>query len=100
MTFVVAAESYDRFMGRYSVQLGPQIATFAGVTAGMRALDVGCGPGALIGELVARPAAESVAAAAPSPPVLRAARERFPDVDVREAPAEALPFANDAFDVA
>jgi SAM-dependent methyltransferase len=100
VTFVVAAESYDRFMGRYSVQLGPQLATFAGVTSGMRALDVGCGPGALIGELVARLGAEGVAAADPSPPFVRAARERFPEVDVREAPAEALPFADDAFDVA
>jgi SAM-dependent methyltransferase len=100
MTFVVAAESYDRFMGRYSVQLGPQLATFAGVTAGMRALDVGCGPGALVGELVARLGAENAAAVDPSPPFVQAARERYPDVDIRQAPAEALPFADDAFDVA
>ena len=100
MTFLVAAESYDRFMGRYSVQLGPQLATFAGVTAGMRALDVGCGPGALVGELVARLGAENVAAVEPSPPFVQAARERYPDVDVRQAPAEALPFEDDAFDVA
>jgi SAM-dependent methyltransferase len=100
VTFLVAAESYDRFMGRYSVQLGPQLATFAGVTAGMRALDVGCGPGALVGELVARLGAENVAAAEPSPPFVQAARERYPGVDIRQAPAEALPFDDGAFDVA
>ena len=47
MTFVVAADAYDRFMGRYSVPLAPQLADLAPVAAGQRALDVGCGPGAL-----------------------------------------------------
>src|SRR6201999_2816116 len=54
MPFVVAAEAYDRFMGRYSRHLAPQLADFAGVTAGARVLDVGSGPGALSAELVAR----------------------------------------------
>jgi cyclopropane fatty-acyl-phospholipid synthase-like methyltransferase len=37
-------------MGRYSVLLAPRLADFAGVTLGRRALDIGCGPGALTGE--------------------------------------------------
>ena len=45
MTFAVAAEAYDRFMGRYSAALAPQLADFAGVHGGQRVLDVGCGPG-------------------------------------------------------
>lgn len=99
MTFDVAAEAYDRFMGRFSQPLAPQLADFAGVAAGQRALDVGCGPGALTGELVARLGAGNVAAADPSPPFAAATRERHPGADVRHAPAEALPFDDDAFDV-
>ena len=68
MSFDVAAEAYDRFMGRYSVLLSPQLADLAGVQAGQRALDVGCGPGALTTELVARLGATSVSAADPSEP--------------------------------
>ena len=87
-------------MGRYSVGLTAQLADLAGVTAGRRALDVGCGPGALTRELVARLGSDRVAAADPSEPFVAAARERNPGVDVRLAAAEALPFDDDAFDAA
>jgi SAM-dependent methyltransferase len=96
--FTVAAEAYDRFMGRYSVALAPQLAELAGVAAGQRVLDVGCGPGALTTELVGRLGAENVAAVDPSEPFVEAARERHPGVDVRQAAAEDLPFPDDSFD--
>lgn len=99
MTFAVAADSYDRFMGRYSVPLAPRFADFAGVTVGQRVLDVGCGPGALTGELVRRAGADHVSAVDPSEPFVNAARERNPGIDVRLAPAENLPFADGSFDV-
>ena len=99
VTFNVAAEAYDRFMGRYSRLLSPQMADLADVRNGQRALDVGSGPGALTTELVARLGAGSVAAVDPSAPFVEAARTRHPGVDVREASAEGLPFADDAFDV-
>src|SRR5918999_2418041 len=98
MTFNVAAESYDRFMGRYSLLLSPQMADFAGVQGGQRVLDVGCGPGALTAELVARLGASAVAAVDPSESFVAAARARHPGVDVRLASAERLPFADGAFD--
>ena len=98
MSFAVAAEPYDRFMGRYSSPLAPELADFAGVDAGQRVLDVGCGPGALTTELVWRLGAEAVAAVDPSEPFVAAARERHPGVDVRLASAEELPYADGAFD--
>jgi SAM-dependent methyltransferase len=100
VAFDVAAESYDRFMGRYSTQLSAQLADLAGVAAGQRVLDVGCGPGALTAELVARVGAENVAAVDPSARFVAAARERNPGVDVQLAPAERLPHPDDAFDAA
>ncbi len=100
MTFDVAASSYDRFMGRYSVLLSAQMADLAGVRAGQRALDVGCGPGALTAELVRRLGAANVAAADPSASFVEAVRARQPGVDVRLAAAESLPFGEDMFDAA
>jgi SAM-dependent methyltransferase len=98
VSFDVAAVAYDRFMGRYSVLLSPQLADFAGIQAGQRALDVGCGPGALTAELVARLGTDGVVAVDPSESFVAAARVRHPGVDVRRASAEALPFADDVFD--
>ncbi|MGH3133526.1 MAG: class I SAM-dependent methyltransferase [Gaiellaceae bacterium] len=100
MTFAVAADAYDRYMGRYSVQLAQQLADLAGVQPGQRVLDVGCGPGALTGELVERLGASGVAAVDPSEPFVAAARERYPGVDVRQAAAEQLPFEDRQFDAA
>jgi SAM-dependent methyltransferase len=100
VAFDVAADAYDRFMGRYSASLSPQLADLAGVRAGQRALDVGCGPGALTTELVGRLGADAVAAADPSEPFVEAARERHPGVEVAVAGAEDLPFADGAFDAA
>lgn len=98
MSFTVAAEAYDRFMGRYSVRLASQMADLAGVVAGQRAIDVGCGPGALTAELVRRLGAAAVAAVDPSEPFVAAARQRHTGVDVRRAAAEALPYADRSFD--
>lgn len=98
MTFEVAAEAYDRFMGRYSQQLAPQLADLAGIRAGQRVLDVGCGPGALTAELVGRVGESGVSAVDPSESFVAAARARHPGVDVQSATAERLPFADDTFD--
>ncbi|HEU5486296.1 MAG TPA: methyltransferase domain-containing protein [Microlunatus sp.] len=98
--FAVAAEAYDRLMGRYLPTLGVAFADAAGVTAGERALDVGCGPGGLTGELVRRLGAPAVAAIDPSAPFVAACRQRNPGVDVRQGVAEDLPWPDDSFDCA
>jgi SAM-dependent methyltransferase len=100
VTFNVGADAYDRFMGRYSAPLAPGFADVAGVAAGQRALDVGCGPGALTGELVGRLGADAVTAVDPSESFVAAVRERQPDVEVQRAAAEELPFGDGEFDVA
>ncbi len=100
MNFDVAAEAYDRFMGRYSLLLSPQLADLAGVGNGQRVLDVGCGPGALTAELVGRLGPAAVAAVDPSEPFVAAARARYPGVDVQRASAEQLPFPGQSFDAA
>jgi ubiquinone/menaquinone biosynthesis C-methylase UbiE len=100
VTFNVRADSYDRFMGRYSMPLAPVFADFAGITGGQVVLDVGCGPGALTAELVKRLDPASVSAVDPSEPFVAAARQRHPAVTVRHASAEALPFEDRTFDAA
>lgn len=85
-------------MGRYSVLLAPQLADLAGVAAGQRVLDVGCGPGALTAELVKRLGPDAVSAVDPSEPFVAAAQERYPGVSVQRAFAEHLPFPDQALD--
>jgi len=98
VSFKVAPDAYDRFMGRYSTLLSPQMAEFAGIHHGQQALDVGCGPGALTAELMGRLGADAVAAVDPSPPFVEAIRSRYPGVDIRLASAEELPFPDRVFD--
>jgi ubiquinone/menaquinone biosynthesis C-methylase UbiE len=100
MSFAVAGDKYDRFMGRYSRELAPRFVEFAGVDSGMAVVDVGCGPGALTERLVQRAGAKNVAAADPSEPFVAAATERAQGADVRLAAAEALPWEDDRFDAA
>ena len=90
--------AYDAFMGRYSVRLAPIFADFAGVHEGERVLDVGAGTGALTRELIDRGA--TVVAVEPSSEFTRALRLRFPRIEVHQASAEELPFADNSFDAA
>ena len=100
MSFDVAGDAYDRFMGRYSRPLAADLADWLGVADGQRCLDVGCGPGALTEQLVARAGPDHVSAIDPSEPFVAACRSRHPGVDVRLGGAEALPYDDDTYDVA
>jgi cyclopropane fatty-acyl-phospholipid synthase-like methyltransferase len=83
MTFALSRDAYDRYMGRYSDRLASAFIDFAGVRPGMRALDVGCGPGALTEALAGRVGPAAVAAADPSESLLAAYPDRVPGADVR-----------------
>ena len=96
--FRAPAEAYDRFVGRYSPALAIAMRDAAGVRAGQRALDVGCGSGALAELLAAVLGAENVAAIDPSEPFVEATRARVPGARVVLGSAESLPFADDEFD--
>jgi SAM-dependent methyltransferase len=100
VSFDVSAQAYGRFMGRFSEPLAAQFIDVVSPAPGQRVLDVGCGPGALTAQLVTRLGAQHVTAVDPSPSFVEAARDRFPDVDVQQAAAEELPFADETFDAA
>lgn len=99
MGFEVTADSYGRFMGGYSEPLAERFADWAGVAGGQRALDVGCGPGALTARLVERLGVENVAAIDPSGRFVAAVQARLPGLDVRRAAAEQIPFPDGIFDL-
>ena len=82
--FAVSPDAYDRFMGRYPVPLAPVFVNFVGVEPGQRAVDVGCGPGALTAELV-RGWALIRSPVDPSAPFVEAVRERHPRGQVHRA---------------
>src|SRR4051812_41240330 len=91
-TFKTSAEAYDRFIGRYGPALARALIAAAHVRGVERALDVGCGPGALAAELAAVLGARSVSAVDPSEPFAEACRRRLPGAHVEVAAAESLPF--------
>jgi SAM-dependent methyltransferase len=99
VSFDVSADAYTRFMGRYSEPLAVRFADLADVRPGRRALDVGCGPGALTAELVRRLGPDAVSAVDPSERFAAAVRARCPGADVRVAAAERLPFGEGVFDL-
>jgi SAM-dependent methyltransferase len=96
-SFNVAAEAYDRHVGRYSGALARELLRLAGVEAGDRCLDVGCGTGGLTRELITVAGAANVAAVDPSPSFVAACRARFPEIVVEQAAAAAMPFVDGSF---
>ena len=98
--FDTSADKYDRFMGRYSTKLAPALADASGVTAGMRVLDVGCGPGGLTSVLSATLGEDHVAAIDPAEQFVEQCSRLNPGADVRRGDAEDLPWADDEFDAA
>lgn len=94
-----AVDAYDRHVGRYGPELGGEMVRVSGVRAGQRALDVGCGTGALLVALAEMLGEGSVAGIDPSDRFVAACRARVPRADVRVGTGEELPWADAEFDV-
>lgn len=91
-----AAERYGDAFGSLTAQTIRPLLKAAGVTTGMRVLDVASGPG-----IVAAAAAEVGATPTGidfSPRMVALARQEYPELTFREGDAEALPFADATFD--
>ena len=97
--FASPVDAYDRYIGRYSKQLARELIRAAGIREQQRALDVGCGPGALTAQLARVLGPKNVSALDASETYVQACRERTPGADVRLGIAEELPFADGEFDV-
>jgi SAM-dependent methyltransferase len=68
----------------------------AGIAAGQRVLDIGCGSGAFL--RVAADLGAEVTGLDASAPLLEVARARVPEADLHLGEMESLPFADDVFD--
>jgi SAM-dependent methyltransferase len=94
------ADGYEQVMGRWSRRLAPLFIGHAGVAAGERLLEVGCGTGSLTFSLAAAVAFAELTAIDYAPVYVAAARARNRDPRVRIEPGDAgaLAFPDAWFD--
>jgi SAM-dependent methyltransferase len=92
------AGTYDALMARATAFAIEPLLDAAQVAPRTRVLDVGCGLGTLAAAAAARGA--TVTGVDLAAGMLAEARRRHPDIEFVQADAEALPFADHAFDVA
>jgi ubiquinone/menaquinone biosynthesis C-methylase UbiE len=89
--------TYDLVTGAVTARVGEVLLDDVGAGAGVRLLDLGCGPGTITAAAAARGAQATGCDLAAG--MLALARERHPTASFVEADAEELPFADASFDV-
>jgi demethylmenaquinone methyltransferase / 2-methoxy-6-polyprenyl-1,4-benzoquinol methylase len=99
--FAPLGPTYDRYARLLSLGQDPRWRRFlvsrVEARPGDRVLDVATGTGLVVAELI-RQKGCTVVGLDQSPEMLAVARERLPDVELVEASAESLPFADASFD--
>ncbi len=96
-----AGAGYERFMGRWSRILAPELIAFAGVKDGERVLDVGTGTGALATALVkSGPGVQVVGIDRSAGFIAYAQKDAGPRERFEVGDAQALKFADGSFDAA
>jgi SAM-dependent methyltransferase len=95
-----AGDAYERFMGRWSRALAPQLVQFSRVRDGDAVLDVGSGTGALAEAIAAVTPSRLIVGIDQSTPYVTRAQQRHRAGRIRFAVGDArhLPFAGDTFD--
>ena len=94
--------AYERYMGKWSQLVGDAFLDWLAPKPGLSWLDVGCGNGAFTEMIVRRSKPASISGIDTSEAQLAFARDRpaLASADFRQADAMALPFSDNAFDVA
>jgi SAM-dependent methyltransferase len=95
-----SADAYERFMGRWSRQLAPLLATFARVGNGDTVLDVGSGTGALTAAVARVAPSCRIIGVDPAAPYVAFARKRHPEdhIHFEIGDAQRLRFHDGSFD--
>ncbi len=97
-----ASDAYERYMGRWSRQIAPIFTAWLDLAPGARWIDMGCGTGVLTSTILATCDPSEVLGIDSSDAFLQSARANFPDprVSFTQGDMQAIPEANDSFDVA